>query len=391
MKILFIVQNIIGQGTYLRAFEISKALTQMGHNITILASSHDVRKKACRKEIEGIRVYKVSNLFVGPTQSGWDPYNILFRKKMINQENFDIVHGFETRPTVIYPALAVKRRGVPLYLDWADWFGKGGSVEERPNPILRTILRPIETYYENHFRKLPRGTTVICSTLKERAIHLGVNEENLSIIPNGFNLTDWSPMPINQAKQICLLEGNSMNIGYLGSLFPSDSILLANSFNKLCLKEPRAKLIHVGKTNYQVKQHINNHNALLETGQVDFKEMMTYLSACDILWLPFRNNLANQGRFPYKFTNYLASGRPIIATEVGDIPNFIQQYQTGAVTKDTAEAISQATYQLFHDTQRCERYAKNALNLSKNPKHNWANRAEKLISFYTKGLSPTYD
>jgi len=82
MKILFIVQNITGQGTFLRAFEIAKALTQMGHSMTIIASSHDVRKKAHTRKIEGIRIIEVSNFSIGPTQSGWDLYNVFFRKKI---------------------------------------------------------------------------------------------------------------------------------------------------------------------------------------------------------------------------------------------------------------------------------------------------------------------
>jgi len=391
MKILFIVLNITGYGTFIRAFEIAKALIQMGHNMTIMASSHDIRKKAHLRVIDGVRIIEVSNFINGPTQSGWDLYNIIYRMKMIRHEHFDIVHGFETRPTVIYPALTMKRKGIPLYFDWADWFGKGGSIEERPNPILRTFLRPIETYYENHFRNSSRGTTVICRKLKERAVQLGLKDTQLCIIPNGFNLSSWSPMPIQKAKQLCHFEGKIVHIGYLGSLFPSDSILLANSFNELSQKTPDVKLVHVGKTNYKTKHYLNDHNALIETGYVDFKKMMTLLSACDILWLPFCDTLANQGRFPYKFTNYLASGRPIITTNVGDIPHYIKQYQTGIVTDDTADAISQATRNLIHDYEKSEYYANNALILSNNPKHSWASRAEDFLKFYTEGKSYIYD
>jgi len=387
MKILFIVQNIIGQGTYLRAFELAKALAQMGHEMTILASAREVRTPPSITMSEGIEIIEVSDFISGPTQSGWDVYNLLQRIHLLKGKSFDLVHAFETRPTVIHSALSLKRRGIPLFFDWADWFGKGGSVEQRPNPLLRTLLKPIETYYENHFRGQALGTTVICSTLKQRAIELGVDQNQLCVLPNGFDIPGWENIPIQQAQQNCHLDDRHHYIGYLGSLFPSDSLLLANGFNHLLKLMPNVRLLHIGKSNYQAHQHIQSPDALIETGAVTFTEMMTYLSASDVLWLPFVNSNANRGRFPFKFSNYLASGRPIIATDVGDIPGFIREYQTGLVTDDKPDALALATQELLQDPLRREIYAKNASDLSQNDQFSWANRANQLVAFYKERLA----
>ena len=389
MKILFIVQNAVGQGTYLRAFELARELQQLGNEITILASAPGILNKTRSSNQDGIRIIAVSNLIGGPIQSGWDLYNLWARKWALAGERFDIIHGFETRPTVIYPALSHQRKGALLFLDWADWFGRGGSVEERPNPILRNLLRPVETYYENHFRDQACGTTVICETLKNRARNLGIDEAQLCLLYNGFNLPGWAPITLEEAKAAVNIDKKLSTIGYLGSLFPNDAKLMAKSFNALNARYPETRLMHIGLSNYQVEKYLDDPASLIATGPVDFVTMMTCLSACEILWLPFHNTSANQGRFPLKFSNYLASGRAIVATDVGDIPKFIRKYSVGKVAKDDPQAIFDVVSELLDDPKLRKTYGENALALSKLPSQSWANRAETLLSFYQKRRAPT--
>jgi glycosyltransferase involved in cell wall biosynthesis len=386
MKLLFVVQNIIGQGTYLRAFEFAKALQAYGHQVTILASSRDVRGKTLISKINNIEIIQVSDFLEGPTQAGWDLRNILSRNRILKSRDFDfdIVHGFESRPTVIYPALSMQRKGIPLFLDWADWFGKGGSVEERPNPIIRTFLRPVETYFENHFRNFPNGTTIICKTLENKALNLDISKDQICLLYNGFNLNGWKYLDVETAKQKCQIQQNYFTIGYLGSLFPDDAILLANAFNQLPQNFPNLRLIHAGRSKYRLHALIKETGALIETGQLDFVKMMTYLSACDILWLPFKNTLANQGRFPFKFSNYLSCGRPIVTTDVGDVAEFVKEYNTGAIVKDDPKRIAEVTTELLQNNTLRSIMGTNALDLSTDPNHSWMNRAEKLLSFYKK-------
>ena len=103
----------------------------------------------------------------------------------LGREDFDLVHAFEGRPVVLFPALFEKKRGAKLIMDWCDWFGRGGSVEERPQPLVRWLLRPIETHFEEAYRHRADGTTVINAFLKEKAIGLGVDPATILLIQNG--------------------------------------------------------------------------------------------------------------------------------------------------------------------------------------------------------------
>ena len=104
----------------------------------------------------------------------------------VRERPFDLIHAFENRPVVLGPMLYLQQtRRLPLVIDWCDWFGKGGSVEERPDSLAKTVLRPVETFFEERFRHRADGTTVINSVLRQKAIELGVAADSILLLPNG--------------------------------------------------------------------------------------------------------------------------------------------------------------------------------------------------------------
>ena len=78
-------------------------------------------------ELQGVRVVQFPDLLWGIGRTGWDLWDTAQRLGKVRGETFDLVHAFDSRPVVIHPALALQRRGVPLVMDWADWWGRGGA------------------------------------------------------------------------------------------------------------------------------------------------------------------------------------------------------------------------------------------------------------------------
>ena len=103
-----------------------------------------------------------------------------------DQETYDLVHCFETRPSTIYPALYYTRRHKrPLVTDWNDWWGRKGLIEVNRPRWYRILFGWMETYYEEAFRSHAAGLTVISTGLIQRAIKLGVRPELICHITGG--------------------------------------------------------------------------------------------------------------------------------------------------------------------------------------------------------------
>ena len=122
-----------------RALAFAQTISRQGHQVTLIATSQERRSRTLKYLQDDVTIVETPDLFSGSLRSGWDPWNSLHRIAWAHGQRIDLVHAFELRPTVLAPSLYMKfARRTPFVSDWADWFGKGGSVEERPNPLLRT-------------------------------------------------------------------------------------------------------------------------------------------------------------------------------------------------------------------------------------------------------------
>lgn len=388
MRVLMIVFNTVGKGTYWRALYLARGLAKGGHTVTVMATSpHDRFHLTTRADSQpGVTLVETPDLLWGPLRSGWDPWNVVVRIGWAKEREFDLVHAFESRPTAILPALHWQRhRAVPLVLDWCDWFGRGGSVEERPNPLLRTILRPVETFFEERFRAQADGTTVINSTLRRRAIELGAGPDTIFHLPNGSNVEEMRPMPQAEARRALGLSQDTLLIGYIGAIFQRDAQLMVRAFDRIQEVDPRAQLLLAGYCNVPVEKLVKNPESVRRTGRLHYHEINQYLAACDVCWLPLRDSGANRGRYPLKINDYMAVGKPVVATDVGDVGQLIRRGKFGLLAPDRPEELAHQVLRLLHDPTQREIMGRRARQLAES-EFDWDQIAGRLAHYYRQIL-----
>jgi len=337
MKILHVVFNQTGKGSYWRAFHFGRELAKRGHEVTLMSTSPGRRLGIRVQPLEGMTHVETPDLFCGALRSGWDPWNTLRRMIWLHQRPFDLIYAIEARPTVIYPALLLRRtRRIPLVLGWSDWFGRGGAVEQRQSPLVRTLLRGIETFHEERFRPMADGTTVICSTLRDKALALGVSAESMRLIPDGCDPTMFDQRSIKEARSCAGLPADDFLIGYVGTIFQGDAELMATSFDLVRAELPSARLLVAGYCPLDIRKLSRHPDAITQTGPIPQHLLNACLAACDMFWLPLRDTNANRGRWPHKLNDYMAIGRPIVATAVGDVGALFDAQPIGLLSPDQA-------------------------------------------------------
>jgi len=377
-----IVFNQVGKGTYWRAFHLGRCLAHRGHSVTLMAMSPTARLRLHEREVDGIHLVETPDLLSGPLRSGWDLWDAFRRIAWLNGRTFDIVHAFEARPVVLMPALAAQRRGAKLVMDWCDWFGRGGSVEERPSRIARFILRFVETYFEERFRVRAEGTTVINSVLRERAIGLGVRPESILLIRNGSN-TSVVPLERLTARRILGLPLHTPLIGFVGGIYQRDAELMASALNRVQQTAPDVRLLLVGYFNRRIEAWLDDPSAVMRTGVISSEQLYQYLASCEVCWLPLCNSGANRGRWPLKLNDYMTVGRPVVATEVGDLGEVIREHHLGVVTPDNADSFAEQTLTLLNDGERRESVGRAARRAAEDV-FNWERLAGDLEVFYRR-------
>lgn len=382
LNILMMVLNQTGKGAYWRAFQPAQRLVQRGHQVTLITMSPTARWHSQTFEQQGVTIVEMPDMLWGKLRSGWDIWESLYRVGWLRGQNFDVVHAFESRPTVLLPSLYLHRwRKIPLVMDWSDWFGQGGSVEERPNTLLKTILRPVETFFEECYRTQVDGLTVICTTLQEKALALGVRPENMLFWLDGADTAGLQPLDQQQARQLCQLPADVPMIGYVGAIFYRDAQLMAAAFDAVQAQIPQAKLALIGYVNQPIEEMVKDPSAVLRTGYISFEQVNHYLSACDVCWLPYHNSAANRGRYPMKLNDYMAVARPTVATAVGDVTTMLETHPIGLLTEPHPAALAEKTAALLQNPTWQRELGEAGRGVAENVL-SWDIQTDKLEQFY---------
>ena len=389
MRILMLNHNTKWRGTFFRAFHFAKCLVRRGHAVTLVTVSAANRVQFRSETLHGVRIVESPDLLIGKGRTGWDPYDVLRRILfLLRRDSFDLVHGFDGRPAVILPALALKKAcAVPLVSDWADWWGRGGIIEER-GMLVRWTLGPLETFFEEHFRPHADGITVTSRALHDRAVSLGIPRSRVRHVPSGADIETIRPLPKGESRRLLGFPEDGKIIEFIGFI-NYDFDLLIRSFPRVQKEFPDVNLLLVGQSSpltTKICKECGISRGILEIGIAPFEKLPVYLACADVLLLPFTDKICNIGRGPIKLGDYMAAGRPIVTQPVGDLRFcFDESAPIGLLAGNTTEEFARAICELLADPERADAYGRNARRLAEE-KYSWDLVTDRLEEAYRSFL-----
>ena len=382
MRLLYLNHNIAWSGTFFRAYHLARQMVSRGHEVTVVTTRRTGRFGFERKVHDGVDVWFAPDLTVGPARNGWDPWNTLWRVAALRKARFDLIHAFDSRPVVIGPALAVRARtDTPLFMDWADWWGRGGWIQERSGWPVRTFFGPIETWFEESFRTQATGTTVISSALQARVRALGVPEQRIVRLPHGCDAAGFTVMDRAEARTALSFDPDAPLLLHLGVTTPSDGALLFDSLRALRRTRPTARLVLVGNPRVPPPADLLGSGAIIAAGYVEYPTLQLWLGAADLCVIPMHDTIGNRGRWPSKINDYFAAGRPTLLPLVGDAARVVQDAHAGWVCAPTPDAMAAAAETALADRGALERAGACARALAEGP-FAWPHLGDQLAAFY---------
>jgi len=391
MKILLLNHNVVERSTFYRAFYFCRELADWGHEVTLATVS---RQNVLRPVValrEGVRVIETPDWGVSLARTGWDPWDTAWRVARFLGERPDLVHGFDCRPVVLGPSLALKALAhTPWVSDWADWWGRGGAISLRKSWIGRVGFAPFETFLEERFRQFADQVTVTSRALAERALGLGIDRERVHFIPSGANVRTIPVLDQRSCRAELGLPADAPIACFVGFV-QYDLALAVRAFAVARRSVPDALLLLVGPRNREAEQLIAElglSGAVHSTGTLPFARVPVPMGASDVLLLPFSNTLTNRARGPIKLGDYLAAGRAVLANPVGDLVDVFQADDVGVLASDDAEGYGTALAGLLKDLEKTAWLGRTARQVAEQ-KYAWKQVAEKLIAVYRSATSPS--
>jgi glycosyltransferase involved in cell wall biosynthesis len=178
-------------------------------------------------------------------------------------------------------------------------------------------------------RGLPLADRLVAVSrpLAAMAGELGVPDDRIAVVPNGVDRALFSPRDRFEARRELNLPDGRL-ILFVGRLESSKGVLdLLQAFEQIVSASPELRLAMVGDGNEmarcrQVQANWPGHVFL--PGSQPLAQVGRWVAACDVLTLPSWNEGA-----PNVVLEALASGRRVVATRVGGIPDMLNSSVTG--------------------------------------------------------------
>lgn len=338
-RILLLNDNLRGVGSFYRCWHLARELVRLGHEVCLVTVSRDRRFVPRTELIDGIKLIESPNLLdlvygLGP---GYGIVGIPYRIVATARDPFDVVHTFESRPNVVVPAM-IRRAldGSPLVVDWADWYGftrDGSGLHER----RRWPVPQWENAFEEFTHRRADWVTTISSGLRDRALAVGVSADRIRWIPSGAPADTIRALDIVPCRRELDVPPETYLIGFVGSQV-GDLEIVAPALRILHKTHPRAKLGIIGPPMSDMRAP-GFRDAIIPFGPVPHARLSLYLGACNAFVLPLRDTVFNRTRWPNKFGDYLAAGRPILCSDVGDVAPIVQAEGCGVVWKDLSDLV----------------------------------------------------
>jgi glycosyltransferase involved in cell wall biosynthesis len=177
------------------------------------------------------------------------------------------------------------------------------------------------------------------------------------------------------------LPANAFVIGYVGTIFHGDAELMAAAFDLVKAEIPTALLLVAGYCPVDMGRLTRHPEAVVQTGQVTQDRLVSCLGSCDIFWLPLRDTNANRGRWPHKLNDYMALGRPTVATAVGDLTALFKEDEIGLLSPDQPRPFAARTIELARDRGMRQRMGERAREVARD-RFSWARLTDELEDLY---------
>lgn len=365
MKILHIISSGGMYGAETVILNLSRTLNENSHSSILGVFSNSFNPNLQLHEIalkEGIE----SNLI--PCTGQVDRTVTTSIRKLVERTGADLVHAHGYKADV-YVYIALRKTRTPFVSTCHNWIKDNLSV---------SLYGIVDRFVLRSYSKV----IAVSDEVKARLLQAGVSKEKIHLIQNGIDLR-----PFTSATPSLRIDGDKDNltVGWVGRLSNEkgpDIFLRAAS--RVLASCPNTRFVMVGDG-----PEIASLNVLMD--ELGIQQNVTFVGRREDMpsvyaSLDIMVSSSRQEGLPMAILEGMASGLPIVATEVGDVSTVVLNGQTGTlVPSENIEKLAVAMIDLLQSPSLRERFgiaAKKIIEENFSAKQMTTN----YLSVYTKAI-----
>jgi glycosyltransferase involved in cell wall biosynthesis len=324
---------------------------------------------------------------LGTTRAAFDlRNNLIFSEgvlREIEQSPVDFIYQRYARFSWAGVAASLQT-GVPLFLEYNGsevWMGKHWD---------RGALLPLLERFERLNLAAADRIFVVAEVERRNLVRAGIPDEKIVVNPNGVDTEKFRPDVGGIAMRHELgVVANETLAGFVGTFGPWHGVLtLAAAISMLPAESGlRFLLVGGGKLRDEVERIVSaagKKQQVIFAGHVEHDRVPALLDACDVLLSP-HVPLADGSEFfgsPTKLFEYMAMGKGIIASRLGQIGEVLTDQETALLTEPgNARELANAIRRLAQSRELRARLGA-AARARAIERHTWKRNAQRVIDAY---------
>src|SRR3989344_2201190 len=372
MKILYIANIRIPteKAHGVQIMEMCSAFSNAGNDLTLVVPNRSNNIKETPFEFYDIKEnFKIVRL---PTLNLIKFGKIGFLIQSIMFAKFSTIYALFKKSDIIY-----SRDELPLW--FLSFFKK--------NLVLEIHVAKKNFVSKRVFEKV-RGVIAITKGLRDLYINkYKINENKIFVAPDGVDLNKIKrEISKYEARNLLGLPVDKKIILYAGSFFVYEwkgvNILLKASkkFGDDFL------FVLVGGKDYEI-QEIKKGDTLYNVmliGHRPYKEIQYYMKSADVLVLPNKKGDQTSEKYtsPMKLFEYMASGNPIVASDLPSIREILNETNSVLVEPNSSDKLAESIKKVFNNENIADKIGKQSLVDIQN--YSWEKRVVSILNFYNK-------
>jgi len=185
--------------------------------------------------------------------------------------------------------------------------------------------------------KLIRQSDLVLVTSRELETRVQGLNPNCFLIPNAVEFDHFAHPHADTPAEIVTLPHPM--VGYFGAIsdwFDTDLI------RDLALARPEWSFVLIGDVLYANLSPLDGLSNVYLLGEKPYRDLPAYLNGFDVTIIPFKKNPLTEATNPVKLFEYLSAGKPVVATNLGELRYYQEYIQLAGTPDEWLDALDQA-------------------------------------------------
>ena len=361
-----------GVATHIR--DLALHLRSRGHEVMIVTNNHGVHDD---KELDekGVSIYRVSGLTVPLLSTNISPYASRELRNLLSRENPDIFHAHHAFTPLSLRGMAMaKEENFPTVLTTHSIF----LAYDSPVWDIFNQAFPVLGWF------IDRADRIIAVSNAAKAFISHFTQKQVAVIPNGVDSKKFHPnWNKERLREDLGIEEERIILCVSRLSYRKGIHVLLNAMKILTDEMDDIRLIILGEGEMflllrtQAKS-LDLENRVSFMGYVPSQQLPKFYGMTDVFVLPSITAEA----FGIVLLEAMASGKPVVATNVGGIPEVVESSNCGILVDPWDEyALAEAIFSLLEDESLRNELGRNGRKAVEN-RYSWDIIAEKIERVY---------